>query len=314
MRFTFAATFAALAAVGSVAAQTVPYATEPAAVDVEILQYALTLEHLEAKFYSEALGKFSDADFEAAGYGAQVRQRIGEIAVHEATHVTTLASVITAAGATPTAPCVYDFPYTDIPSFLALSAILEDVGVSAYLYKAQFINEKAYLTAAASILAVEARHQATVSTFQATDPIPSPFDTPLTGSEVLTLATPFFVSCPASNPALPFKTFPSLVASAAAVNVGDVITFTNADGSPVTGKDAYVSFIYGLGTFAVKLDNKGQAAVPEGLYGKVYAVAAHGDARPNDDTTIAGPAILQVGDLADATYSTKARRAIQFKA
>merc|ERR1712093_854190 len=174
MRFTFAATFAALAAVGSVAAQTVPYATEPAAVDVEILQYALTLEHLEAKFYSEALGKFSDADFEAAGYGAQVRQRIGEIAVHEATHVTTLASVITAAGATPTAPCVYDFPYTDIPSFLALSAILEDVGVSAYLYKAQFINEKAYLTAAASILAVEARHQATVSTFQATDPIPSP--------------------------------------------------------------------------------------------------------------------------------------------
>lgn len=290
-------------------AAAVPYATGAEAVDAEILQYALTLEHLEAKFYADALEKFSDDDFKNLGYSAFARQRLLQIRDQEATHVTTLESVLTAAGVTPTAPCEYTFPYTDLPSFLGLSNIIENVGVSAYLYKSQFINNKQYLVAAASILSVEARHQTLISSFVGKDPVPNAFDTPLTGSEVFSIAGAFITSCPASNPALPFKSFPALTVTTASPAVGQPVSFTLPEGT--TG-DVYIHFINGLSDVPVLLEN-GQATIPSSLYGIIYAVASSSKDPANDDTTIAGPAIIDTRNM-DATYSDKkVKRAIEFK-
>ena len=46
---------------------------------VDILNYALTLEHLEATFYREGLAKFSSADFVAAGIPASSYTRLTEV-------------------------------------------------------------------------------------------------------------------------------------------------------------------------------------------------------------------------------------------
>lgn len=52
-----------------------------------VLQYALTLEHLENTFYAEGLSKYNEKAFTDAGIDSSVRQRISEIGGHEKSHV-----------------------------------------------------------------------------------------------------------------------------------------------------------------------------------------------------------------------------------
>lgn len=69
---------------------------------------------------------------------------------------------------------------------------------------------KTYLTAAGSILTVEARHSSYLRAHLKEAPFPQPFDAPLTLDEVYSLASGFITSCPSSNPPLPVKAFPKL--------------------------------------------------------------------------------------------------------
>jgi hypothetical protein len=85
---------------------------------------------------------------------------------------------------------------------------------------------KAYLTAAGSILTVEARHSSYIRAGVKQVPFAQPFDAPLTYNEVFSLASGFITSCPESNPALPVKAFPALAAKASdsAIKTGSTVT------------------------------------------------------------------------------------------
>ena len=48
-----------------------------------------------------------------------------QVASDESEHVSFLTSALSAAGATPVQACTYNFPYTDVKSFLGLSQVLE---------------------------------------------------------------------------------------------------------------------------------------------------------------------------------------------
>jgi len=174
-----------------------PEAEAPFADAVEVLNYALTLEHLESTFYREGLDNIGPAAFEAAGFAPEVRENIVEIGRHEREHVEVLISVIESLDGTPVEEAEYDFGYEegDITGFLATAAALENTGVSAYTGAAQYaIGADEILTAALTIHGVEARHAAYLNVLTGASPFPESFDPPLTPDEVLEIATPFFVS------------------------------------------------------------------------------------------------------------------------
>lgn len=109
---------------------------------VDILNYALTLEHLEDKFYREGLANYTHQDFIDAGFADPFYNNLKEVSVDETTHVAFLTSALKDAAV---AECTYSFPSTDAASFVALASVLEGVGVSAYLGAAASIATPAYV-------------------------------------------------------------------------------------------------------------------------------------------------------------------------
>lgn len=130
MRFslTLAASLALTAVQASPLAKRV---TTPKIDDGIILNYALTLEYLERKFYQEALANYTQADFVAAGFEDPFYANLKQIYVDEQTHVSFISRALAEAGITPTVELQYMFPATDVMSFVTLSSVLEGVGVSA---------------------------------------------------------------------------------------------------------------------------------------------------------------------------------------
>ncbi len=129
---------------------------------VEVLNFALTLEYLEAAFYDQALLKGVALIPGGAATGA-----ITTIKNHERAHVNTLKATITSLGGTAVAEPTFDFTangafadvFTNYQTFLAVAQTFEDTGVRAYKGQATvLINNNAVLTAALQIHSVEARH------------------------------------------------------------------------------------------------------------------------------------------------------------
>jgi hypothetical protein len=170
-------------------------------VNVQVLNYALTLEHLEAAYYRDALNQFTVNDALAYGLTEQDYTYLQAVRDHEAEHVTTLTSVITSLGATPVQECTYAFPYgSNFTQFLAFAATLEGVGVSAYDGAIAMVNVPALATAGATIATVEARHAAYLNYItKSASPFPSSFDTPLNMTQILAIAGPLLKSCPEVN-------------------------------------------------------------------------------------------------------------------
>jgi hypothetical protein len=220
-----------LAGIGS--AMPVGMAKRQENLDLDILQFALTvnhfmyacldtmltvsqLEHLENVFYKEALQRFSSADFQAAGFDQAFFDNMLFIAQDEQKHVTLLEGALAAAGATPVKPCTYNFGITDINSFVTTSTILEGVGTSAYLGGAPLLQDKDILTTAGAILVTEALHTSQQRLAVGEVPAPTDLGTPIDANSIFTLASGFIVECPADNTPLPFKANPGLAVDTAA--------------------------------------------------------------------------------------------------
>ncbi|MGI8988952.1 MAG: ferritin-like domain-containing protein [Bryobacteraceae bacterium] len=199
--FSGSVKWAGMAAVASrLAAQSTPV---PAG-DIAILNYALTLEHLEANFYTQGLKTFTSVDFANAqfmmGLGGQIGGDVfgflSLIRDHEQQHERKLTSVIKSLGGTPVPVCTYNFGYKTADDFIAIAMALENTGVMAYDGALGQIMTPALRTAGATIATVEARHAAYLNQLNGASPFPNAFDTPMTMAQILAIAGPFITSCP----------------------------------------------------------------------------------------------------------------------
>jgi hypothetical protein len=229
----------------------------PPGGDIDILNYALALEFLERKFYETGVNKFTKDDFCAEGFDEVFYENLVQIYEDEKTHVDFLS---TALGKKAIGEPTFSFPITDIHSFIGLSSVLEGVGVSAYLGAAPAIADKAYLTAAGSILTVEARHASYIRAWNGQKPFATPFDTPLGFNQVFSLAAQFVTGF-APGTDLPFKPFPVLTAAQASGSSGSSITFTGAaKAAAAAGKgDAKINAVFysGLNQYYVPVTTAG---------------------------------------------------------
>jgi rubrerythrin len=154
--------------------------------DVGIVNYALTLEYLEAAFYADVVksGLFKGADLET----------IRKFGQEEAEHVDALKAAAKQLGGKPAPEPKAEFPLEDAKSVLELAGTVENLGAAAYLGQAANIKSPEVLASALAIHSVEGRHAAVLNTLLGESITPDgAFAKPADVKTVLKSVEPFIV-------------------------------------------------------------------------------------------------------------------------
>jgi hypothetical protein len=159
------------------------------ASDVDILNYALVLEYLQASFYTEA-----ERSGALSGATARAARVVGAT---ERAHVNAFRHLL---GSRAVARPTFDFQGVTEQQrpFLKTAVALEDLAVEAYKGQAPKVRSNAVLAAAVGIHSVEARHAAWMRELFGITPAVSAFDPPASRAKInrIVASTHFIVSRP----------------------------------------------------------------------------------------------------------------------
>lgn len=144
--------------------------------DVAILNFALTLEYLQASFYTEA---------ERVGaLKGRLADQARVVGSHERAHVSAFRTVL-ARGAVKRPHFDFHGVTENAKSFRATAVAFEDLAVGAYKEQLPSIRSNQYLAAAISIHSVEARHAAWIRRLAGVVPASKAFDEPLSDKQTV---------------------------------------------------------------------------------------------------------------------------------
>ncbi|KAG0083888.1 hypothetical protein BGZ93_001548 [Podila epicladia] len=230
--------------------------------DLNVMNQALALAHLEAAFYKQGLAKFNAGAFSDAGHGGSVRNRFDLIGRHNNMHVAALSSAITKMKGKPVPPCNYTFPFDNMTTFLTAARALENTGVSAYLGAVAGLRGD-MLTAGTSVATVKARQASYMNGLWNQSGFPYTMDTPLTPRQVATILSKFIQKCPYD---VTVKPFTQLTATLPASGTGTVMTsFTGPRSNETTS--LYCQFRYGAKT---AVSTRNNCTLPADANGYMY--------------------------------------------
>jgi rubrerythrin len=141
--------------------------------DVSILNFALTLEELQAAFYTEV-----ERNKVLQG---ELKRQAETVGGHERAHVRAFREVL---GSKAIKRPHFDFGGATEGSdaFRRTAVAFEDLAVAAYKGQAPHIRSRAYLASALAIHSVEARHAAWIRRLAGKPPVAGPFDEPVSGA------------------------------------------------------------------------------------------------------------------------------------
>ncbi|GAA6019459.1 hypothetical protein JCM10207_001396 [Rhodosporidiobolus poonsookiae] len=268
--------------------------------DFQSLNLALNQELIELDLFHNALARFSEADWAAAGLTADDRTLAQHMADQEVGHAVAITNMLGVDRAAK--QCVYSYPYNSVKEFILFSQLLTRWGeAGVYGFLGQLDNRPSGQILLQSIT-TEARQQMIFRQWQGLPAMPEWFETGLPQSYAWTLLSKYIKSCPPNNPRIEFTRFPDLnitnqpyaLGGTPGINsnytltegAGEVIQFTWDEPGKVVGYDdlymtskvageaKYAAFIAQLNvTYSpiqnISMDNStgvwsGWAAVPNG--------------------------------------------------
>ncbi|KAG6889077.1 hypothetical protein C0995_003930 [Termitomyces sp. Mi166 len=287
-----------------------------AAADIDILNVALSFEHLVAAFYKRGLEKYGVRKFRGAGYEGWIRRRFEQIAKNGRTHIEFLQSAL---GEKAVKACGYDlyvsFGYLppegealmwtcrkdkDVSEWVSKSFVVENIAASAWNGVVGILQDRSYQTVAASIMGVKARHAAWInSVVRKSNAWNTAFETPLDMNQIYSVMAPFVIagSCPSTNPPLRATLFPAL--HIPPCRPGSVITLEYdspaAKEAEKQKQQLFAAFVSGTGTVFVSMRAERKVEVPKGLVGVVYVFVTKDGGKVGNEGIVAGPGVVWFG-------------------
>ncbi|KAL6721531.1 hypothetical protein ACLMJK_000635 [Lecanora helva] len=267
------------------------------------------LENLESAFFEQGLQNLTNKwnDNHKIHLAIDI---VTKVQAQEAIHVQTAKNILNHFNKATFTPCKYQFPVSNAKEFFGLANIITSVGIGAVINVASglALTDPTLVPGPASILAIEARHDAFFRAESGVSkiPNPAPFDTRISAAYALNLASPFIVkdSC-ASMP--DFSKIPALESEARGKTTGShgpiVFSF---DPSEVKKSDLdkklYIGWVNQANvvqyTPADVSDGKVTTSISSGLAGLAFAaLTAQNDAKDVNaltEATLAGPAPVQI--------------------
>lgn len=269
------------------------------------------LENLESAFFASGLSNLTH-EWYSHKYDRAI-EIVTKVQAQELIHVQTAENILTHFNGKTFRPCSYTFPVSTAEEFFALANVITSVGIGAVIHLAGSLalTDPSLVTGPASILAVEARHDAFFRGAGKVSrvPNPAPFDTGISGIYALNLALPFVVpgSCPDGMP--DFPVIPALKQTSGSeplTGSSGPIDF-EFDPSQVKNFDSKTTYYIGWVNQAnvvqytpatVSADGKVKSTIPDGMAGLAFAaLTGQNTATDVDDLTaktVAGPAPVQI--------------------